>query len=353
MPASKPQFSNSTVPAPSGSEPTNSPEVPEDLPKTRRGESPLAPPLDTLQLQTLFPWTASLPERLQQGLLWDPSVSPYKVQKPGQLLLYTGKADSQSLDSVLLSRQSRLEGHIIALDIKRSEDQDILSETAVCLSLEWRYSRYGGVLEASEAHDTDNDSLLLLRQLLLSHISKMRYKGPGLPWCFLEHPEDPKLCSTSPSANRCSTIWQTQAVQAWCRTMGLTLIHFDECELGQSAVKSTVLATDLPLHHWQGLHCTHEKHERAPGMNSSDLSRYPPEMMQGLSTAIIQHIALEVRANSLQPTGEVLVGSSGSSIHHTGVKATGLVGSNSDGAPWLQSSPTIRYTRWRRKTESG
>ena len=48
--------------------------------------------------------------------------------------------------------------------------------------------------------------------------------------------------------------------------MGLTLIHFDECELGQSAVKSTVLATDLPLHHWQGLHCTHEKHERAPGM---------------------------------------------------------------------------------------
>ena len=128
MPASKPQFSNSTVrPAPSGPEPTNSPEVPEDLPKTRRGESPLAPPLDTLQLQTLFPWTASLPERLQQGLLWDPSVSPYEVQKPGQLLLYTGKADSQSLDSVLLSRQSRLEGHIIALDIKRSEDQDILS----------------------------------------------------------------------------------------------------------------------------------------------------------------------------------------------------------------------------------
>ena len=128
MPASKPQFSNPIVrPAPSGPEPTNSPEVPEDLPKPRGGESPMASPLHTLQLQTLFPWTASLPERLKQGLLWDPSVSPYEVQKPSQLLLYTGKADSQSLDSVLLSRQSRLEGHIIALDIKRSEDQDILS----------------------------------------------------------------------------------------------------------------------------------------------------------------------------------------------------------------------------------
>ena len=54
------------------------------------------------------------------------SVSPYEVQTPGQLLLYTGKADSQSLDSVLLSLQSRMEGHIIALDIRRSEDHDIL-----------------------------------------------------------------------------------------------------------------------------------------------------------------------------------------------------------------------------------
>ena len=129
------------------------------------------------------------------------------------------------------------------------------------------------------------------------------------------------------------------------------LIHFDECE---AAVKSTVLATDLPLHHWQGLHCTHEKHERAPGMNSSDLSRYPPEMMQGLSTAIIQHIAmegseppLEVRAHSLQPTGEVPVPEVvDRPSTNTGVQ----VGPNSDGAPWLQSSPT---TRWRRKTESG
>ena len=61
--------------------------------------------------------------------------------------------------------------------------------------------------------------------------------------------------------------------------MGLTLIHFDECELGQIAIKSTVLATDL--------------HERAPEMNSSDLSRYPPEMMQGISRAILQHIAMD------------------------------------------------------------
>ena len=112
--------------------------------------------------------------------------------------------------------------HIIALDIKRSEDQDILRGdlySQLCVSawngniqgmgggpncrtwsiLRW-FPKPGfpkpvrgrqepdcwgfSVLEASEANDTDNDSLLLLRQLLLSHISKMRYKGPGLPWCF-------------------------------------------------------------------------------------------------------------------------------------------------------------------------
>ena len=348
----KPQSSNPTVrPAPLGPEPTNSPEVQEDFPKPCGGESPMAPPLDISQLQKLFPWTASLPERLQQGLLWDPSVSPYEVQTPAQLLLFTGKADSESLDSRAFEPAVPIEGphhcprHQTIRGSGYSPRRPLLP--VVCLSLERQHPSDGGgpncrtwsilrwfpkpgfpkplrgrrepecwgfsVLEASEAQDTDNDSLLLLRQLLLCHISKMRYKGPGLPWCFLEHPEDPKLCSTSPtSANRCSTIWQTQAVQAWCRAMGLTLIHFDECELGQAAVKSTVLATDLPLHHWQGLHCTHEKHERAPGMNSSDLSRYPPEMMQGLSTAIMQHIAmegseplLEVRAHSLQPTGGV------------------------------------------------
>ena len=123
------------------------------------------------------------------------------------------------LTPLLLSRQSRFEGHIIALDIKRSEDQDILRGdlySQLCVSawnghiqgtgggpncrtwsiLRW-FPKPGfpkpvrgrqepdcwgfSVLEASEAKDTDNDSLLLLRQLLLSHISKMRYKGPGTP----------------------------------------------------------------------------------------------------------------------------------------------------------------------------
>ena len=74
-----------------------------------------------------FSMTASLPERLQQGLLWDPSVSPQPVKKPGQLFLYTGKSNPQSLDAVLLSQDADLEGHIIALDMTYSKETFIPS----------------------------------------------------------------------------------------------------------------------------------------------------------------------------------------------------------------------------------
>ena len=132
VPASKPQFSNPIVrPAPSGPEPTNSPEVPDDLPKPRGGESLMAPPLDTLQLQTLFPWTASLPERLKQGLLWDPSVSPYEVQKPGA---FEPAIPSGGSHHCLRHQTSRGSGY--------SQWRPLFP--AVCLSLEWRDPRYGG-----------------------------------------------------------------------------------------------------------------------------------------------------------------------------------------------------------------
>ncbi len=44
-------------------------------------------------------------------------------------------------------------------------------------------------LQPHEQEDTDNDGLHLLRLMILAHIIHMRYEGPGLPWCFLEHPE--------------------------------------------------------------------------------------------------------------------------------------------------------------------
>ena len=96
-----------------------------------------------------------------------------------------------------------------------------------------------------------------------------------------ERPMDPMECSKSPSAARCSSIWVTRAYIQWASALHHSLIKFDECRLGQVVVKSTTLSTDLPLHHWHDLRCNHGL---TPD-NSSDLSRYPEQMMQGLAAA--------------------------------------------------------------------
>ena len=138
--------------------------------------------------------------------------------------------------------------------------------------------------------DTDNDSVLMLRQMYLTLLA---YQGlgqltvPQVGSSFLEHPMDPMECSKSPSAARCSSIWVTRAYIQWANALHHSLIKFDECRLGQVVVKSTTLSTDLPLHHWHDLRCNHGAHPRGEKLNSSDLSRYPEQMMQGLAAAIL------------------------------------------------------------------
>ena len=84
-----------------------------------------------------------------------------------------------------------------------------------------------------------------------------------------------------------SSIWVTRAYIGWANSIHHSLIKFDECRLGQVVVKATALSTDLPLHHWHGLRCNHEEHPRREKLNSSDLSRYPEEMMQSLAAATV------------------------------------------------------------------
>ena len=120
-------------------------------------------------------------------------------------------------------------------------------------------------LEPRVMEDTDNDSVLMLRQMYLTSLA---YKGlgqlsvPQVGSSFLEHPMDPMECSKSPSAARCSSIWVTRAYVQWARALHHSLIKFDECRLGQVVVKSTALSTDLPLHHWHDLRCNHGSHPR-------------------------------------------------------------------------------------------
>ena len=155
-----------------------------------------------------------------------------------------------------------------------------------------RQPTHGGfpALTHQDQVDTDNDSLLLLRFLVILTLAHEGAKAHGAspPASFLEHPEDPAQCSNSPSAHRCSSIWAIEWLRNLLQALGLNLIHFDQCRLGQCTPKPTTLATNLDLRHWEQLRCNHPSHTKPMGTTSSDLSRYPWNMMQGLARAILE-----------------------------------------------------------------
>ena len=145
-------------------------------------------------------------------------------------------------------------------------------------------------IRQEEQQDTDNDSILLLRFLVIIVLAHEGAKQHDLsrPATMLEHPEDPIQCSSSPSAAKCSSIWAISWLRNLLHTLGLTLIHFDQCRLGQHTPKPTTVATNLPLLHWQNLRCNHTEHARTKGRSLADLSRYPWPMMQGLARALLE-----------------------------------------------------------------
>ena len=162
-------------------------------------------------------------------------------------------------------------------------------------------------LSQQELQDTDDDSILMLRQMYLTSLAYSTNKDlptPRVTGSFLEHPRDPSECSNNPQAHKCSSIWVSQAYIRWANQLRHHRIKFDQCELGQVVTKATTLSTDLPLHHWQDMKCTHGTHKTSDDIKSSDLSRYPWAMMEGLAAAIILHLqkTLQSLATPVDPT---------------------------------------------------
>ena len=65
-------------------------------------------------------------------------------------------------------------------------------------------------LGVKELEDTDRDSLLILRQIVITDLACLGNAKLGLS-AFREHLEDPVDCSKSPMAARCSSIRVTEA----------------------------------------------------------------------------------------------------------------------------------------------
>ena len=95
----------------------------------------------------------------------------------------------------------------------------------------------------------------------------------------------------SPSAHRCSSIWAIGWLRNLLQAIGLSLIT--SADWGSAPPKPTTLATNLDLRHWEQLRCNHPSHTKPTGATSSDLSRYPWNMMQGLARAILESDAAQ------------------------------------------------------------
>ena len=102
--------------------------------------------------------------------------------------------------------------------------------------------------------DTDNDSVLMLRQMYLTTRTSST-NGPAGGLLLPGAPNGPNGVQQEPE--RSEVLWVTRAYIQWANALHHSLIKFDECRLGQVVVKSTTLSTDLPPHHWHDLRCNH------------------------------------------------------------------------------------------------
>ena len=136
-------------------------------------------------------------------------------------------------------------------------------------------------LTAQAQQGVDDDSVLMLRQLYLTSLAYQgleRRRPPIKGGSWVERPSDPAIFSSSPSAWRCSSIWNTQAYKVWAKHL-------------KHRQASPTISTDLELAHWRQMFCQHGTHRVECSLKSGDLSRCPWDMMRGLAQAISNHCA--------------------------------------------------------------
>ncbi|CAE7501276.1 unnamed protein product [Symbiodinium sp. CCMP2592] len=137
-------------------------------------------------------------------------------------------------------------------------------------------------LQVSVLRDTDNDSLLLLRMLLLYHLAMA--SGPRPPAFLLEHAEDPANQGTSEAQQNCSSWWATAQCKDFAGLTRMKIHCFDQCMLGHGARKPTAVLSNLALD-WDGLRCRHPDHP--VWWSSSDLARWGWQFNLELATALL------------------------------------------------------------------
>ena len=141
-------------------------------------------------------------------------------------------------------------------------------------------------LSSLEQTDVDNDSLLLLRMLLLYHVACQF--GGSSPFFLMEHPADPAETSSSPKGKDCSSWWVTPQHRSFRDYTGMKVFTLDQCMLGHKVDKSTSLLTNLLLGFLHRLQCNHPGGHHGFQGNSKTLARWA----WGLNVQIVRAVVL-------------------------------------------------------------
>ena len=221
-------------------------------------------------------WLKSVPHRLhsrltQETLTTEPS--DYGLPEgPIVLLLYAGPDNHTSLEMEIQRSTPWMTPYIVSLDILRDKQRhdmlhgqlythlcnkatkgNILAITGGPNCRTWSILLHKPQQDGTPGHPlrgrhephcwgfsdlttknrekTDDDSILLLRMLIIYDISR----GAGYdPAFLLEHPADPADHSDEPTAHLCCSIWSTDALLSFSEKHGLMWATFPQCFLGQN-----------------------------------------------------------------------------------------------------------------------
>jgi hypothetical protein len=140
-------------------------------------------------------------------------------------------------------------------------------------------------LTNTELIKVDSDSLLLLRMLAIYTMAKECGHNPAF---LLEHPADPRYHSQEPTANQCSSIWATKALQTFASQYDLTKTTFPQSPLGKldGPKWTTALHAHMPKIRRLGqLSPTHSG--EGATKHSSELARWAPGFNKAVAHSIM------------------------------------------------------------------
>ena len=327
-----------------------------------------------------FPGSNSIPLRLQERLRCPSGKPTWKLPDIIILILYAGKDDNTCTAAAIQEVAPWLSKHLVELDNTRDKSQDMLADEPYrslmhaaqegriravlggpncrTWSIRLHIPKLGGgkplrgrseqecwgltTLTPSEQDKTDNDSILLLRQMELYHHA--REHSTVTPAFLLEHPTDPVVCGTNPAASICASIWVTGALNAFQATYLMLRFIFDQCMMGQIVPKTTTILVDEGLAEaglkvLDDMRCDHaDKHKDAKIEDSSSLSRWAWGFNLLLAHCLAKHDSVadlkppEWIPSSLDTEIELAKQATGQ-IHATKVTATAASGADTANTP--------------------